>query len=47
LNGSIFSADGAYSLVERANACLKNSGSDEIDLHDQTLTLGVEVQPLD
>src|SRR5688572_14066958 len=27
LNGSIFRFEGAYSLVDRGNACLKNSGS--------------------
>ena len=27
LNGSIFSADGAYSFLDRGNGCLKNSGS--------------------
>ena len=47
LNGSIFSSDGAYSLVERGNGCLKNSGIHQIDLDHQPLTRGVEAQPLD
>ena len=47
LNGSIFRSDGAYSSRRARERLLEELGVGQIDLDDQPLARGVEVQPLD